>query len=51
MKKRVYFSRKETRASRKNPMADLLYTGLTIILLLASWAFIKACEGLKEGRK
>jgi hypothetical protein len=32
-------------------MADLLYIGLTIIFLAASWGFIVACERLMENKK
>ena len=32
-------------------MADLLYVGLTIIFLAASWGFIVACERLMEEKK
>ena len=32
-------------------MADLLYVGLTIIFLAASWGFILACERLMENKK
>ena len=32
-------------------MADLLYVGLTIIFLAASWGFIVACERLMENKK
>jgi len=32
-------------------MADLLYVGLTIVFLAASWGFIVACERLMENKK
>jgi hypothetical protein len=32
-------------------MADLLYIGLTIIFLAASWGFIVVCERLMENKK
>ena len=32
-------------------MADLLYVGLTIVFLAASWGFIVACERLMEEKK
>jgi len=32
-------------------MNDLLYVGLTIIFLVASWGFIIACERLMEEKK
>ena len=32
-------------------MADLLYFGLTIIFLAASWGFIVVCERLMENKK
>jgi hypothetical protein len=32
-------------------MIDLLYVGLTIIFLAASWGFIVACERLMEEKK
>jgi hypothetical protein len=32
-------------------MADLLYVGLTIVFLAASWGFILACERLMEEKK
>ena len=32
-------------------MADLLYVGLTIVFLAASWGFIVACERLMQEKK
>jgi|BarGraNGADG00212_1021973.scaffolds.fasta_scaffold02312_5 hypothetical protein len=32
-------------------MADLLYVGLTIVFLAATWGFILACERLMEEKK
>jgi hypothetical protein len=32
-------------------MADLLYIGLTLIFLAASWGFIVICERLIEDKK
>jgi hypothetical protein len=32
-------------------MKDLLYVGLTIILLAVSWGFIIMCERLMENKK
>jgi hypothetical protein len=32
-------------------MADLIYIGLTLIFLAASWGFIVACERLMEDKK
>ena len=32
-------------------MADLVYVGLTIVFLAASWGFIVACERLMENKK
>jgi hypothetical protein len=32
-------------------MTDLLYIGLTIIFLAASWGFIVVCERLMENKK
>jgi hypothetical protein len=32
-------------------MADLLYVGLTLIFLAATWGFIVACERLMENKK
>jgi len=32
-------------------MTDLLYIGLTIILLAATWGFINLCERLMENKK
>jgi hypothetical protein len=32
-------------------MADLLYIGLTLVFLAASWGFIVACEWLMEDKK
>jgi len=32
-------------------MIDLIYIGLTIILLAATWGFILLCEGLMEDKK
>ena len=32
-------------------MADLVYVGLTIVFLAASWGFIVACERLMEEKK
>jgi hypothetical protein len=32
-------------------MADLLYVGLTIIFLAATWGFIVICERLMENKK
>jgi hypothetical protein len=32
-------------------MADLLYIGLTIVFLAATWGFIVACERLMEEKK
>jgi hypothetical protein len=32
-------------------MADLLYIGLTLIFLVASWGFIVVCERLIEDKK
>ena len=32
-------------------MTDLLYVGLTIVFLVASWGFILACERLMENKK
>jgi hypothetical protein len=32
-------------------MADLIYIGLTLIFLAASWGFIVACEQLMEDKK
>jgi hypothetical protein len=32
-------------------MADLLYIGLTLVFLAASWGFIVACERLMEEKK
>lgn len=33
------------------PIADLLYIGLTLLLLLASWGFIGLCDRLTEDTK
>jgi len=32
-------------------MVDLIYIGLTLILLAASWGFIVACERLMDDKK
>jgi hypothetical protein len=32
-------------------MTDLLYIGLTIVFLAASWGFIVVCERLTENKK
>ena len=32
-------------------MTDLLYVGLTIVFLTASWGFIVACERLMQEKK
>ena len=32
-------------------MADLVYIGLTIVFLAATWGFIVACERLMEEKK
>jgi hypothetical protein len=32
-------------------MVDLLYVGLTIVFLAASWGFILVCERLMENKK
>jgi hypothetical protein len=32
-------------------MTDLLYIGLTIIFVAATWGFIIACERLMENKK
>jgi hypothetical protein len=32
-------------------MTDLMYVGLTIIFLAATWGFIIICEGLMEKNK
>ena len=33
------------------PIADLLYLGLTLLLLLASWGLIVVCDRLMEDSK
>jgi hypothetical protein len=33
------------------PVADLLYLGLTLLLLLASWGLIVVCDRLMEDTK
>jgi hypothetical protein len=32
-------------------MADLLYVGITLVFLAASWGFILVCEKLMENKK
>jgi len=32
-------------------MADILYIGLTLVFLAASWGFIVVCERLMEDKK
>jgi hypothetical protein len=32
-------------------MADLLYVGLTLVFLAASWGFVLVCEKLMEAKK
>ncbi len=32
-------------------MTDLLYVGLTILFLVATWGFIIVCERLMENKK
>jgi hypothetical protein len=36
--------------SEGNKMADLLYVGLTLVFLVASWGFILVCEKLMEDK-
>jgi hypothetical protein len=43
-----YFMRSKERSKE---MADLLYVGLTIVFLAASWGFIVVCERLREDKK
>jgi hypothetical protein len=38
-------------APRRIPMADLLYLGLTLLFLLATWGLIALCERLMEAKK
>jgi hypothetical protein len=40
----------ETCPSGGNAMADLLYIGLTLLFLLASWGLIIVCERLMEDK-
>jgi hypothetical protein len=32
-------------------MTDLLYIGLTIVFMAATWGFVVACERLMENKK
>jgi hypothetical protein len=36
---------------RSKEMADLLYVGLTLVFLAASWGFVVLCERLMEDKK
>ncbi len=37
--------------SSPSPLADFLYLGLTLLLLLASWGLILVCDRLMEDSK
>jgi hypothetical protein len=38
-------------AAALDPAADLIFLGLTLLLLLASWGLIVLCDRLMESRK
>jgi hypothetical protein len=47
----VYSSLEENGIFPEDLMIDLLYIGLTIVFLAATWGFIEVCERLMEHKK